>query len=64
MTIPRARMTVATVGVMSLLYMMPRLLDRIYHVEGNDQDPNVCIVQPAPWVNYLSQEIYTSSFFW
>ena len=64
MTIPRARMTVAIIGAMSVLYMWPRFIDRIYQVEGDDEDGNVCFVQMAPWVDYLSQEIYFSSFFW
>ena len=64
MTIPRTRLTVAIIGVMSLLYMWPRLMDRIYRVEGDDEDGNVCFVQMAPWVDYLSQEVYFSSFFW
>ena len=64
MTIPRARMTVVIIGVMSLLHMMPRLMDRIYRVEGDDEEGNVCFVQLAPWVDYLSQEVYFSGFFW
>ena len=64
MTIPRARLTVAMIGVMSLLYVWPRLMDRIYRVEGDDESGKVCFVQMAPWVDYLSQEVYFSSFFW
>ena len=64
MTIPRARLTVAIIGVMSLLYVWPRLMDRIYHVEGDDESGKVCFVQMALWVDYLSQEVYFSSFFW
>ena len=63
-TIPRTRLTVAMIGVMSLLYVWPRLMDRIYRVEGDDEDGNVCFVQMAPWVEYLSKEVYFSSFFW
>ena len=44
-----AWISVIFIGVMSILYILPKFIDRIYYVEEYDEDSNVCLVQSASW---------------
>ena len=63
-TIPRARMSVTFIGVMSIITVFPRLIDRIYHVEEDDVNGNMCLVQLNSWLERNFEEFYFSIFFW
>ena len=56
-TIPRAQKTVIFIGAMSVVFMVPRLFDRIYNVEED-----VCFVQNASWLK--DENLYFSIIFW
>ena len=63
-TIPRARMSVTFIGVMSIITVFPRLIDRIYYVEEDDVNGNMCLVQLNSWLERNFEEFYFSIFFW
>ena len=56
-----AWISVIFIGVMSILYILPKFIDRIYYVEEYDEDSNVCLVQSASW---LKEKLYFTNSFW
>ena len=64
MTISRTRMTVVFIGVMSILTAFPRLIDRIYHVEEDVVNGNMCIVKLNSWIENKYKEYYSIFFWW